>query len=60
MTSISELYAHTMAIAEGRAELASDILNIVSTTAITDEEKLRLIRLFAEKQITKYEGLSRA
>lgn len=60
MTNIAELYAHTMAIAEGKAELASDILDIIGSVSLTDDERLDKIRRLSEKAVTNYEGLSRA
>lgn len=60
MTNVADLYAHVLAIAEGKAEFAQEVIDILDTPEMSDEDKLQLLRLFAKKTVLHYERLSNA
>jgi len=60
MASITELYRYLLALDEGKAEFAQDIIKIINNLTISEDEKLTKIYQMSKKAIEKYEKLSAA
>jgi hypothetical protein len=60
MTSVADLFGHILAIDEGKAEFAQNVIKIINNLALTEDEKLTKINKMAEKAIERYERMSQA